>query len=566
MDPEFDREPPESYVCKICKKGGDHFIQLCPKNQDPNSIVQKRRRATKYNSRTDADRLVEYNLDFWDDRGPRFQDGSSQYNDRHGDRYRGRSHSRSPLRQTSSKRRRDEFIPDSEWATDQPTPSRNSLGKRKTLSKTPPNDFAPQKKIRAQDNEDAKKVTRKVAFIDLVDITPKKEGRLSYHDEYDEEEPATPLAIGTTRSWGDEKMDVDTLEVPASKKSEELDRAVMDLSFRDGLLEMIKTESAQTDLLLLVNGIEFSRTYSTCVAELLRDKHVWVNDTIYTRSCPANFFGPTLDGEQIARWKIEWEMAVEKRVAGKWARNHASAEEETADRATNAEPANSTGVGVKEDTTMDDAESVAYVAGSKEEVKLMTVATEGLQFDETLSNEKHKEGTDAMSVMANLSDESPTENGVLEPAHDITDEESARSTEYNISYVESFASEAVDCKTTEVHLPQPAEDATMEVELASSVVQISMAADGSNSVVKPHAEERGDSEMAGVEVLQVVKEEGPHPQESNQETLPIEPPQVIEGQHSYSRESSQETLAAEPSQNVERQAAPSPESSPASLA
>jgi hypothetical protein len=468
----------------------------------------------------------------------------------------------SPLRQTSSKRRRDEFIPDSEWARDQPTPSRNSLGKRKTLSETPPNDFSPQKKIRAQDNEDAKKLTRKVAFIDLVDIMPKKEGRLSYHDEYDEEEPATPLAIGTTRSWGNEKMDVDTLEVPASKKSEELDRAVMDLSFRDGLPEMIKTESAQTDLLLLVNGIEYSRTYSTCVAELLRDKHVWVNDTIYTRSCSADFFGPTPDGEQIARWKIEWEMAVEKRVAGKWARNHASAEEETADPATNVEPANST----EEDTTMDDAESVAHVAGSKEEVKLMTVATEGLQIDETLSNEEHKEGTDAMSVMANLSDEPPTENGVLEPACGITDEESARSTEYNIPYVESFASEAVDCKTTEVHLPQPAEDATTEVELASSVVQVSMAADGSNSVVKPPAEDLGDSEMAGVEVSQVVKEEGPHPQESNQETLPIEPPQVIEGQHSYSRESSQETLAAEPSQYVERHAAPSPESSPASLA
>lgn len=44
MDPTYDRPPPADYECEICKARGKHFKSLCPKNTDPYSIIEKRRR------------------------------------------------------------------------------------------------------------------------------------------------------------------------------------------------------------------------------------------------------------------------------------------------------------------------------------------------------------------------------------------------------------------------------------------------------------------------------------------------------------------------------------------
>jgi len=44
MDPTYDRPPPNDYECEICKARGQHFKSLCPKNTDPYSIIQKRKR------------------------------------------------------------------------------------------------------------------------------------------------------------------------------------------------------------------------------------------------------------------------------------------------------------------------------------------------------------------------------------------------------------------------------------------------------------------------------------------------------------------------------------------
>ncbi|KAM3077079.1 hypothetical protein ACMFMG_003452 [Clarireedia jacksonii] len=42
QDPSFDREPPLTYTCSLCKKSGKHWFSLCPKNTNRDSLTQKR--------------------------------------------------------------------------------------------------------------------------------------------------------------------------------------------------------------------------------------------------------------------------------------------------------------------------------------------------------------------------------------------------------------------------------------------------------------------------------------------------------------------------------------------
>jgi hypothetical protein len=43
LNPTFDKAPNENYCCPICRKWGKHYKSLCPLNEDPFSIIQKRR-------------------------------------------------------------------------------------------------------------------------------------------------------------------------------------------------------------------------------------------------------------------------------------------------------------------------------------------------------------------------------------------------------------------------------------------------------------------------------------------------------------------------------------------
>jgi hypothetical protein len=42
QDPSFDKKPPMTYTCSLCKKSGEHWFSLCPKNTSRDSITQKR--------------------------------------------------------------------------------------------------------------------------------------------------------------------------------------------------------------------------------------------------------------------------------------------------------------------------------------------------------------------------------------------------------------------------------------------------------------------------------------------------------------------------------------------
>jgi hypothetical protein len=45
LDPSFDKPPGMDYKCPVCLQWGVHYKSLCPSNQDPYSINQKRVRA-----------------------------------------------------------------------------------------------------------------------------------------------------------------------------------------------------------------------------------------------------------------------------------------------------------------------------------------------------------------------------------------------------------------------------------------------------------------------------------------------------------------------------------------
>jgi predicted ATP-dependent serine protease len=42
QDPSYDKKPPMTYICSLCKKSGQHWFSLCPKNTSRDSITQKR--------------------------------------------------------------------------------------------------------------------------------------------------------------------------------------------------------------------------------------------------------------------------------------------------------------------------------------------------------------------------------------------------------------------------------------------------------------------------------------------------------------------------------------------
>ena len=45
LDPSWDKPPEADYECPLCGATGKHFKSLCPANQDPNCLTQKRQRA-----------------------------------------------------------------------------------------------------------------------------------------------------------------------------------------------------------------------------------------------------------------------------------------------------------------------------------------------------------------------------------------------------------------------------------------------------------------------------------------------------------------------------------------
>ncbi|KAK3944788.1 hypothetical protein QBC46DRAFT_240623, partial [Diplogelasinospora grovesii] len=114
LDPEFDTRPARDYICSICNQTGLHWRSLCPKNEDPNSITQQRRRAG-IAADTSAERVQPLELDYEINTGTSKQSDTLRWGwEREHLRGLGigrRSRSRSPIRSHQDKRVRDRFRP-----------------------------------------------------------------------------------------------------------------------------------------------------------------------------------------------------------------------------------------------------------------------------------------------------------------------------------------------------------------------------------------------------------------------------------------------------------------------
>ncbi|GAB1319075.1 E3 ubiquitin-protein ligase RBBP6 [Madurella fahalii] len=322
MDPDFDQKPDENYVCRICKKVGDHLYILCPDNRDPKSLTQRRRRNAERNSQNRKNHRGDYGRDFDNSRPSCFRnDRLSRFDESP----HGRRRSRSPLWNTDGKGRKGMFRPEYEPAIHRslsppsrhsdskrhkeeshleenprihrPSPPQEHRSNRKHLRAVSPEEAAPPRAIHLQSDKRAMKKARKVTFAEdlVIEIKDVGEGRLSYYDV-----PATPLSALITRSSDGEKMDIDVPDLPVQEKRVEPASEID--GFKDALDKMIKHESTTPELLLLLNGIEIP-----CPGPIFKffkgaEERIWFRRDKPSRARPSDFFdlptecGPDTEG------------------------------------------------------------------------------------------------------------------------------------------------------------------------------------------------------------------------------------------------------------------------------
>ncbi|RDW91881.1 hypothetical protein BP5796_01275 [Coleophoma crateriformis] len=70
LDPAYDQAPDSNYQCKICLKRGVHYNSICPLNQDPYSINQ-RRKAMASNEQMEVRRASQSRFRGIEDANPR---------------------------------------------------------------------------------------------------------------------------------------------------------------------------------------------------------------------------------------------------------------------------------------------------------------------------------------------------------------------------------------------------------------------------------------------------------------------------------------------------------------
>ncbi|KAL2261267.1 hypothetical protein VTK26DRAFT_4507 [Humicola hyalothermophila] len=524
--PEFDRKPPKNYKCKICRKTADHYCQLCPKNKDPDSVTQRRRRAMeslrggREHSPPDHGRNRHSGsspLRSWDRWPNPFHDQS-----------RARSRSRSPDYRTRS--RRLDGLSIREYHTDgMRTRYRDRFPGPETSSELNYDDVVPvENKDRTLDPKAQTKGSKKVVFANgFVNSRGKQEGRLSYYDEYDEEVSMAEVKGRTGRLSRDDGIDGDSVEAPDLVP----DSAAED--FQDALREMIVTESAKADLLVFVDGVE-RITKNGAVTELFGGREgIFANpkaSRLSNRPCFADLSGFSAEEERTARELIEADIKAllsipeehEQLGAGVDDRELGLAKEDVgaAEVATHGA-----------DATMVDVEPAAPVSGPAEEVQSMTIATGALEISEPLCHGTRKTtvGSDATANAVVLSDGPQTMGEVFEPTQAVSGEvETAKDPEKNGAEIDSSTHERIGSETFELH--EPVGDADMmEVEASSTVGPDSPRPevtdiDANLSVAR---EDGFDSEMTGVEASEPGKVHAVSG-ESTEETLVPERSLIVE--------------------------------------
>ncbi|KAL2024007.1 hypothetical protein VTK56DRAFT_242 [Thermocarpiscus australiensis] len=471
LDPAFDRPPPFDYICRICKKFGDHYVTFCPRNRDPASLIQQRRRLAKDNSQTGESRLMEARDDYRVDRWARSQSSRLSPFD---ELPRGRGRLRSPARSAGGKRQGDDFRPGYKSASRRSISPRDNPSKRKALRSLSPGEAPMRKKKQPLEGDEHPKEDprkKKVTFADdlVAEITNREEGRLSYYDEYDGNVPEAPFS----RSPSSEKMDIDGSVAPVFGTRGETDHAEESQLFQDELAEMIKSESTKEDLILLINGIERLPICHVFVARLFkgREENIWFNDTITTsRASSLNFIDLPVEDEEEGPDSIDGEKPAAKEAATEQEEICEGGVEqggsgsalmvvEPSHHADHAED-----VGRDEDAIMADSEPAMAAGNSAEEITNVMLATGNLQIDESAVSETHPERTWARPNPNSFDDESLPKSAAHEAETASATQNPAGVTEGILSSIGRFASDAL-VEPDGTLPPQSAEGSAMEVEL-----------------------------------------------------------------------------------------------------
>ncbi|KAL2142683.1 hypothetical protein VTI28DRAFT_838 [Corynascus sepedonium] len=296
LDPTLDRKPPEAYVCHLCNRKDHHHISHCPTNKDSDSITEQRLKHAKSLDLSSKDRLLE-NQDCSRDVPWLPNRGSSP----------------SPSSNASRRRCKDRYRPLDGLARLHLSPTRHQPRKRRASRSPSPGQTASRKKNHLCGNGGLKDESSMELDDDLVSHRRSpEEGRLSYDDEDDG-------SITRTSS-------IKLTNLPASEKGGAAD-APATIAFEDAwddahskrkkqwefaVLDMIRTESIKTDLLVLVNGIECSPFfYSLSERFFLSEENLWVNQSLNKRRpSSAEFYNISNETEQQTE-EPEYEMVAE---------------------------------------------------------------------------------------------------------------------------------------------------------------------------------------------------------------------------------------------------------------
>lgn len=541
IDPAYDRTPPKHYKCKICKKSGDHYLPLCPKNKDPSSITQLRRRAALFDVQAGPGLQAKYSRDFRNDRALRFQDSRWSRAD---DGSRRGSRSRSPARKTGGSRHHEEPRFVFESTSHLPPSLGEHPGKRKVSSPLCAEDSASWKQARHGDKGNAMNPSRKrVTFGDevVIEIGSRDEGRLSYYDECDMGVSATPLSKPTNKYLTDDKMDVDGPEMLVPQETKQSDG----LQFSpEELGDMIRVESANTDLLLLVDGVELLPPHGLGIVKLFRGQDgVWINGAVKKdRPRPAEFFDLPLESVQNSDTGVQSNLVSQKAAPEEQPLNRVSVDEQAAHRAAEPlDPARQAGDAANNNKAMlVDMNCPVGACVSVDEVKSMTDAAGSLQIHEHPLDEAEVQGSGAEPTEEDsTSVGSPTESVTKEQEWSFTEDEPTGITEPDLSPLESPPEKAVvHGETAGAHPPQPAEDTAMALELLPGTDGAAGTADDRGPMVMAPVEDSVNLKMGGVEPLMAVEETGPACQESEKTAAEAEASRIAEGQVVLSSESS----------------------------
>jgi hypothetical protein len=323
------------------------------------------------------------------------------------------------------------------------------------------------------------------------------EGRLSYDDEVDEDTPKSrPVKKRTAFLPAVEKMDVEgpettvsvkgedvpklrpakrvafspvagnmDVEEPAVTVSEEIEekrRAKEAQLFELEMMDMIRVESAKTNLLLLVDDIELQPICDLFVLELFKpyERNLRFNQTINkTRACSTDFYEVVEhEDPQESAETVDCVMVAESKATTDEEQAHMS-DAETTDLFAMAEAPVHSAVTKEEDAAMTDIEMAVPVS---------TLATEGGSTGtpaEEIPPGKAK--TEPLGVIElSMDDESITNAVPQEAAPATADEKAGAISGHSIAVLgaESSHSEAVGSEATEPSTPVLVDDKPVEAE------------------------------------------------------------------------------------------------------